>query len=753
MARSEDDEDGDGGPGGLSLDRVLLVLQRRWRPILVFALFCGGLAAGVVLAMPDRYDASAFVQIDPRKKTITNLENVVSEIKADTASIESEVEVIRSRAIALRVIDVLDLRNDPEFAKAPSRWSALLGMLGMASGDNEARRPPRASEGDDPIGSILAPVKPGSSTPERDEVAVAFAERLRVVRVRNTLLIDIRFSAADAVKAAKIANTIAEVYLAEQLDSKQRAAGVAMSVLEDKLESLRRRVADSERRIEVFKAEHNIFDSEGQILSEKQLARLMEQTVIARNATAEAKAKYEQVERLRKRGEGPADIADVLQSHTVRLLKEQLGKATRNAAELLTRYGPRHPEMQKARAEVAEAEGQLRAEIDSVLANLKNELEVAEERERQLAANLTALKAQQATSKEAGVQLKELERDAATSKQLFEALLTRYKQTAETRDMQLPDSRIVEQADVPLFPAAPKRKQIVVIVTFCGLLAALAMALAAEFLTPGLGRPEDAEHVLELPHLTSLPQVYGPHDLTANALKSIRLVLAEPHSPFAEAVRAMRREIDVRSEPDAPRVILTASSLPGEQAGIVASNLAHHYALTGHSVLLIDGDLRRCALTRELAGGRSSGLAECLFTGRPVEEAILRDQRTGLHFLPSCGPVPAQVSGAELLASRAMGRTLERLREQFDVIVIDAPPLLPVIDGRILADLADQIVFVMAWRRTPKQLAKRALKTLGRNHGKIAGVVVSDVDPELVRRDGLGPEDPGGRGPLERRAA
>lgn len=728
-------EGGQGG-GGFGLDRMLSAVRRRLRIVAAVPVLALALSIAFVMTLPNRFDASAVVQIDPRKKSISNLEGVISELKADAATVESEVEIIRSRAIALKVISILDLRNDPEFSR-PSLWSRAFAAFGLKdpdmpepSGDAGTRGPTVNS---DPITGYLGPELPGQTRPARDEVAVAFAERLKVTRVRTTLLIDIRFSAEEAVKAAKIANTIAEVYLAEQLNAKHEVANHASKLLEQKLETLKQQLSERERRVAQYKAVNNIFDTEGQILGEKQLARLMEQTVVARNTTAEARAKYELAERLAERGDSTAGIADVLQSHTVRLLKEQLAKATGKEAELATRYGQKHPEMQKVRAEVVEAESQLTAEIERLVTNLKNEYVVAQQREAELTESLDRLKSDEAQSKEAGVDLKDLQREAETSRALYEALLTRYKQTVETQSLQLPDARIVEQADAPLFPASPKRKQIVAISTIGGGALGLAIAILLEFLTLGIGRPADVERVFELAHLASLPTAETA-DIPASAdpLRAVRLMVADPMSSFAEAIRALRREVDVRRAHDQPRVIQVATSLPNEGSTIVASNLAHHYALTGARVLLMDCDLRRAHLTRQLAVGRRGGLAEVLARTLPCENAILSEPSTGLNFLPANGSAPAHRSPPELLASADMARLLAELKQEFDVIVIDAPPLLPVLDGRIVADHADQIVFVMSWRRTPKNIARRALSSLGFNQSKLVGIVVNEVDDDVL---------------------
>jgi succinoglycan biosynthesis transport protein ExoP len=728
----------DTGGGAFSFERAFNAVRRSLSLIGAVAAGTALLAALIAIALPSRYEGVAVVQIDPRKKTISQVESVVEDIKGDSASIDSEVEVLSSRAVALKVIDILNLRDDDEF-RSRSIVRSIFDGVGLGSllprDSSITTSPPSGATGtrldQDATGARVGRVQPGASSPERDELAAAFQDRLKVSRVRVTLLLEIKFSSKDPVKAAKIANTIAEVYLAGNLADKKQASGFATELLEGKLAEMQQRVSDAERRVAMFKADNNIFDSEGNILSEKELARLMEQTVTARNTTAEAKAKFENAQRLTGTPGGTATIAEVLDSNTIRLLKESVSTARKREAELATRYGPRHPEMQKVRAEAAEAMTQLDEEIDRQVANLRSEYAVAERREMQLRQSLTTLKEQEAATKESSVKLLELQREATTSKQLYESLLARYKQTSETQDLQLPDARIVEQADVPLRPASPKRLQIVVLGLLAGLGLGILFALGMEFASPGVNHPDDVERNLEVAHIASVPAL-AANGQPLDPMQSIRLVLAEPRGIFAESVRGIRRELDMRHRSGTSRVILVASSLAGESTDIIASNLAHHYAMTGQRVLLADGDLRRAPLTRKLAPQRTAGLLDTLIREHPVERAILHDTASGLYFLPAMSPSPLETARPEMLASRRMAATMQTLKNQFDVIIFDSPPLLPVVDGRILADYADQIVFVTTWRRTPKQLAKRALQSLGFNHDKVAGVVMNEVAQQAL---------------------
>jgi len=737
LSRAYDQQDfEDDGESSFDFARAFSAVRRRWLWILALTITCAVITSIITLMIPNKYVASAVVQIDPRRKPLTNLDGIVNEIKADAATIESEVEIIRSSAIARRVVEVLKLGDDPEFSSAgASLKTNIFSMLGLF--ENQDNKPASSDE------------EPGN-----DELTAAFLKRLSTNRVRTTLLIEIKFWSRDPAKAAKIATTIAQVYISEQLRSKRRAIKVAATLLEEKIAQLKKKVDTAERKVSQFKIDNGIFASEGQILSEKALARLMEQTINARNTTAQARAKFEQARKLRQSGKGIGALADVLKSHTVRLMKEKLADATRRRAELATRYGSRHPEMQEVQAEVRDARARLGSEVDKEVSALENAYKQARLRENELLKDLDKSKTHQAAGEKQSTVLAQLKREAQTSRQLLEAMLSRYKQANESEDLQLPDARIVEKAEVPLLPGSPKRAKIVAIATMGALVLGLLIALMFEFGTTGIGRPEEVEQVLDLAYLSSLPQMGEDADLSQDQLVAARLMIADPQSGFAEAIRSVRRELDVQGANNGSRVVLVAGSLPGEGAGMVASNLAHHYALTGQNVLLVDGDVRRAKLTKQLAPQRKLGLIDVLSRSMPIEHAILRDTLTNLNFLPATSPSPLPNNNPELLSSPAMAYQVARLKREFDIVVIASPPLLPVIDGRVLADYADQILFVMGWRSTPKALAKRALKGLAINERKIAGVVVNQVDPEmLVNEPGFATQNLSGYPPRQSYAA
>jgi polysaccharide biosynthesis transport protein len=723
-SRGDDVEEERGS--AFSLSDVVSACRQRIKLIIATATIVTTVAAVIVSMLSNRYEAVASVQIDQRNKEITSIKGVISDLKADAATVDSEIEVIRSKQVSQRVIEQLGLRQDAEFVGL-SGVQALLIRLGLSRGAFKLAEPREPTTIEDLIG--------GPREPERDEVARAFEQRLKVNRVRTSLVLEIHFVSADPVKAARIANAIAETYIKMQIEQKTRALVDASGRLEDAIRGVRDKVANAERAIEKFKSVNDIFDADGHLLVDRQLGREMEALVLVRNRTIAARSRYEQARRMMVDGEGNESLADVLQSNTVRLLRDELTKALRKQAEAATKYGPKHPEMQKISADVGKAQTELGGEITKIIRNLKTEFDVAADGEREQAARLDSLKEQISSSREKQWQLRELEREAAASKQLYEALLTRNKQTVETQGLQFADSRVVELSDVPLYPQSPKRKQLVAMAGVGGLVLGIGIALFLEMGTGSFARPRDIEQVLDVAHLGSVPGPADPHLLSADPLRTMRLLLAEPGGLFAEAIRGVRHELENRVGRAHRQVILVASSLPHEGRSVIASNLALQYAAGGTKTLLVDADLRAGGLSRDLGIADQPGLIDVLAGGVPAEQAILHDRATGVHVLSAARRPDFMIDAASLLESHHFSRILAGLKSQFDVIIVDAPPLLPVVDARIIAGHADAIVFVTVWRRTPRQLAKEALKCLGSDAAKVVGAIVNQVDHGTLEQE------------------
>lgn len=711
MMQHKESRHDDALPPVLGLADMLAVLRQRARLIVAAAAVAGALALLAAMLTTPRYEATATILIDTREKKIVDLDQVQAGMLPDTASLESEIEIAGSSAIAGRVIDELGLGDDPELTQR----SRLLAWIRPDAGSV------RPAPGLDPTAAT------GTSAGEPSDALAGFLSRLTVRRVRVSFMIAITFGSRDPEKAARIANAVAEAYLDEQVGTKMRAAEAATAMLDKRVGELKERLHDAERLVEKFKADNGIIDVNGRPLSDKALDSTADELVDVRTRMAAAQAKFERMQSLLDDGD-PGTVSEMMQNSRVAQLTEDLARSTREGAELETRYGPMHPAMIKAQAQVQEIRLQLNAAISKSISSLRTEYELARERDQKLTANLEVMKSSAGDNGQASVGLREFEREADAARGIYETFLKRVQETQQQQSLQLADARIIERALPPPRPSAPNRMRFVVFGIAAGFGLSLALAFLYEIFVAGAARPERIEARLGVRHLASVPPI-APEagGFAVDPVRQIRRIVLEPQSDFAETIRTLRIEIDSRRPPGEPTTILMASPMPGEGRSLIASNLAHAYAVAGVKTLLVDADLRRGALTGSLLPEAEMGLADCLIEGRQPRLAVVRDASTGVHFLPAGMARIAPGSAPEVLASRRFAAAIAALKGEFDVLVIDCPPLLAVVDGRIIAGLADDIVLVWRWQATPAQLVKRAVRNLGANADKIAGVVVNGV--------------------------
>ncbi len=708
----------------LSIEKIIAMALRHY--VLIGAIIVSTIALGIGFAysLPAKYQATTRVLIDSRQKNIVDMVDVLSGIENNTPTIESEVEIIKSRGIAIDVIKHMGFHNDPVFSSKP-------GFLGRSAG--KIKRALRRLAGKSNNGQTDD--HPGLQGGLID----AYYAGLEVNRLRNTYLIEISFEDRDPRTAADVANSIADFYLRHQLDAKTKAAGLATSWLQRGIDKLKKKVVAGERQIEEFKLRHKMVDTEGHLLSDKQMARAMEQKVLAQSKTFEAQAKYTQIRRLIENNGSMESVADVLKSPSIRLLKDQLARAMQKRAELMTRYGPRHPEMRKISAEIVDIRRQLGQEVDRIVANLKNQYDEATARENSLAQNLGGLQAQSALTRKASVRLRELQREVKASRLVYEKFLERYQQTVEQQKIQLPDGRIVEAALPPGSPSSPNRTRIVAMAGGGGIVLALLIVFLVEFSRPGMGDPDELKSLLKIANVAPIPLIEGPEAEYKPGLNLMRHVVDDAQSQFSDSIRQIRYMLDSGQHSAGSRVITVASALPDEGKSVVASNLAHHFASVGVKTVLVDGDLREYSLTRSLTPGSGYGMYECLRDDQLIDAAIVMDRMSGLYFLPAKGEMPLEVSPADVLGSGRMLSAMDRLRDCFDIVVVDCPPVGPVIDSQILAEQSDQLVFVCQWRGTNKAVAARAFDELQPEHRRFAVAAFNKMDPgEFENRYGYG---------------
>lgn len=701
----------------LDLRAFWLFLRRRARLIAGVTLLSLGLAALALMMIPPRYTATAVILVDPRQQRVVQSEAVLSGIGSDAAAVESQVEVLESTVLARRIIAALALDRDPEFSQP-----ALL-----------ARAIERAREA---LGVPAAP-----DTPERvtERTVGNFADALKVRRRGLTYVLEVAFVSRDPEKSARIANALADAYLSDQLNAKLEATSRAADWLTERSEELRRRASGAERAVADFKAANNIVDTaEGKTLADRQIAELSQQLILARARTAETKSRLDQALKASRGPNALGNLPESLQSPVIANLRAQYAQLARTEADTAATFGNRHPTVTTVRAQVADLRRQIEAEIGRVAQGLRNEFEAAQSRERSLDASLGRLRQEAVEIGQASVRLRELERDAQATRALVEQFLLRAKETSEQENLQRADARILSPAAPPLRPSFPRPLLLLALAGAGGLVLGLGLAALLESASRTFRTPQDVEAALGVPVLGLLPLVGDPELRLAHESRKLfrggrevrlkRFGVDRQLTPFGEALRGVRTRLTTafRRDGAGAKVLLVASAVPDEGKSTVAANVAHSLARAGFSTLLVDADVRRPELAVRRAPGRP-GLLEALRPGSDLDALIQDDKEGGLKVL-SVGSVESTADAAELVGSKAMPELIERLRRRFEVVVLDAPPLLPYADARQLANWADQVVLVVAWGATDRDSAAAALDALGPNAEKVSGAVLNKVD-------------------------
>ena len=681
----------------------------------------------VVYQATPRYTARTQILVGVPKANVVDVEDVLRGLRTDRATIESEILVLTSRTLAARVAEKLDLVNEPAFnpkLRPPRR--SLLGYLSVldprrwiprewkevltgGKSDDAARPPPTPGE-------IERRTKAAVVARVRGAVAARIQGRSRVIVVtaRST----------DPRLAAAIANTLSELYLLEQLEAKFDATRRAADWLNGRVQELRGQVEASERAVEEYRQAHGLVQGKGTTVTEQQISEINTQLILARTKTAEAGARLRQIRALVDSEGGVESAADVLASPLINRLRERETDVARRVAEMATEFGPRHPKMINARAELEEVRQKLAAEVEKIVHASSNELEVARIRERTLERNLESLKAQTAELNTAQGRLRVLEREAAANRTLFDTFLGRWKETGRQEEIQHADARILSRAMVPRSPSSPKTVRIVGAAFVFSVFLGVVLVFLVEQLDNGFRSSEQIERLAGIGTLTLVPWL---SKLRLKRHTPVGYVLGKPASSFAESLRTLYTGV-LLSSPDAPpRSILVTSSLPEEGKTTISVALARLLARTGRRVLLIDADLRRSQIAKMLRVSNDAGLVQVLgVRGEPFADVVHRDRESGLDVLTSGSNSVANAS--DLLDSNSMRVLLDRLRDAYDLIVIDSPPVHLVSDSRILANMTDTTVFVIRWSTIRREIALLGLRKIVESGASVAGVALSMVN-------------------------
>lgn len=690
-------------------DLLRMVLRQKFVIIVPVAL---GIAAAWLIhgQLTPRYESQASVVLNVRTTNVVNVNEVLSGLPREQAAVRTEIDVLRSRAIAQQVVDKLGLAERPDMLERHLVEQPLSRLIDTAKAwlarwvDIVQGRPP---------------VVVASELPEELDPQILIDIVQGGVAVANDGLsytLDLRFVSPDPELATEIANAYADAYLAYQIDIKLRATRDASRWLATRLDELRQRLEDSDRTIGEFRRTIGIIDERGQSTAAAELAQLRQRSLDVEARQRELESRLATVRNATRSGDFQA-VPEILASSVIGGLRQQAASVRSQETAALARLGQRHPEYLALKGNREAIEREIAAEATRIATALSREADSVTAELASLRTALQTAKGGYDAAVGAELRVKQLEREAAADRELYENYLLRLKQLDEQEQLQTSDAWIISRAQVPWIPTYPRRLAILLLGAFAGGAVGAALAFLRERLDDSLRSAADVEALTGLPVLGLLP--------TARRARPDRQLLRRPHSPFAEAVRSAGIAVSLVERARAPRVIAVTSSVPREGKTTMCMSMARQLAADGRRILLIDADLRRPRVMALMADGHDPDLADVLADRVDPEQAIRKDPASGADYIGARRGVAA---ARPLLESSAMQRLLEHARQSYDVVIVDTPPVTVAADAALVARHADVSLFCIRWGSTPRDVVLQGLRLMTLCRIPIAGILFTRVD-------------------------
>lgn len=660
------------------------VLQRRRLIVLgVFAAVMMG-ALAYAIFRPPVYEATTLMMLSPSEPRVQGPDEQ-QDAKPDNGYVESQVEILRSPALALQLVDRLRLSEDGEFAAPGGRY--------------DHRR-------------LVA--------------AAAVAKAISITRRSGTYIVEVTVRSRHAEKAAQMANTLVTLYFDSRAQARLDYANQTSQWMGARLAELRNDVQARETEVETFRAQHGLLVVQGDNFGEQQMRDAESQVVAARTDLAEREARYQQVRAMLQSGGSADSMSGALSSETMTALRARQADVTRRLADYNERYGDRHPQVLSARAELEDINRQIEAEVARIAQSLSNEAAISRARVGTLQGHLTSVRSQLVGGNVEQVRLRELERSAAASRSVYESFLLRFNEVSTGAAGLGGDAQVVTSASVPNQPAQRSTGLMLLLAAALGLAAGALAAFLAEQFTTTLQTSEEVEK-MGVPLLTSIPMLNAPRlrRLPSTERHPAGYVAAKPMSAFAEAIRMLRAKIAHAGYSNNVRVVAITSALPGEGKSSTALSLARVAALSGRRVVLVDCDLRRRSLNHLLCIEPIAGIVQVLKGEVSWKSIVGRDVPSGAHVLPAAGD---EATAEDLFNTEAMRRLLKDLAAEYELVILDCAPVLTLAEVRDLAAMSDGVVLVARRNKTARAAVTTAISELKATNAVILGVAFNGVD-------------------------
>lgn len=682
-----------------------------------FFLIVFGFIVVWTFALKPQYEGVTKIIIE--KVESSNLTDRPRDARPDEQFYETQFQLIQSRAVALRVVEMLSLEqnfdviapfigDEATFRVPVKTWIKNLvkqakGAIGNFAGEDEAGPP-------------LDEEKTLQSKKER--IAGMLKGGLTVQPLMDSNITEIRYLSPNPEFSALVANSYAAAYLEETLNMKMEATRRNLEWMTKKSAEEREKLEKREAELQEYMRQNDLVAMENRItLVPQQLAQLGKDLVIAEMKRKELSLLFNKINRVSGNPDAAETILSISEGNTLQILRAQIMQAEQEVMQLSNKYGSKHPSMVKARGDLNILRDKRRQEIRRLTQKVRDQYELASSNENSLREQLESMRSEAMSVNEKFVQYSSLQREIETNQQLFNKLLAKIKDQSITGETQPVNLWIVEESRVPGSQAKPWVAVNLVLGIIIGLAGGVLGAFLIDYMDNTIKSPEDAEAVLGVP-------VLGVISLSKNSIEGI--VAREPTSPVTESYNHLRTSLQLSAADSPPRKILVTSSIQGEGKSTTAINLAFSFAKSESRVLLIDGDMRRPRVSKVFKLKNKEGLSSYL-SGATENYLVHKGMHPNLSIITS-GPTPPNPS--ELLSSNRFKMLIKELSTQFDVIVCDSPPILSVTDPRAMSQSFDGILMVARGGVTTFPLVGRGVKHLREVNATLLGLVINGLDPK-----------------------
>jgi capsular exopolysaccharide synthesis family protein len=707
-------------------DYARVIYKRRWIAIPAFLLVFSVMTFNSLRETP-LYRTQVQLLIEKDAPTVATLDQMFQSQEGwyNDEFYQTQHRILQSRSLAKRTIDAMNLWDAPRLGNGPepqSRISVSGFAWGVVDGAIALARRPFAKPAPAPAPAPQAEQPAAGESAAQSARISQFLGGLAISPVRNTRLVEIRYTSTDPVFAAGAANAVAAAYIQQNMDFKASTSDEATNFLRDRLEEQRKAVEASERALAEFKSKNGavaIADGSSSI-SVQRLTDLNAALIKAKTERIAKESLFNQLKSMQAAGTIDTFPA-VLANEYIQGLKTNLGQLQREHAQLSERYGENHPKLADSRTALQTATAKLNSEIAKVVQGVNSEYQAALAQEQSLQGALNAQRSEALGQNQLSVTYSVLQREADSNRQIYESLLQQAKQAGISGERRATNVRVVDPAEVPMAPFSPNLRADMTFAGVAGLVLAIGLAFGFEYLDNRIKTPQELKAHLGIPFLGMVPALAGERE--ANPL----LDGGVPPN-FAEAFKSVRTNVLFSSAEEGLRSVVVTSAGPGEGKSLVASNLAVALAQAGQRVLLIDADMRRPRVHEIFGGEQEPGLSNVLAGNAKTSEAVRKGKTSNLWLMPA-GHIPP--NPAELLGSKRYSDFITSLAPHFDWVLLDTPPVMVVADGSIVANQASGVIFVVRADHTSRHAVRAAVEQLEAANAHLIGSVLNGVD--LVR--------------------